>query len=104
MGMGSEGNATRPMTKEQRVVIFLAMIGHEMNDELTVMVGGIAEALAQLSPDHPARGSLLDLQAAAQRCCWKVSCMINYASRNGAPLGTGLSAAPVEKLLDQGVL
>jgi hypothetical protein len=88
------------MTRADRVVTVLAVAVHELNDELTVVVTGLAEALARLEPDHPARPFLLDIRAAAQRCCWKTSAVLNYASRNGARR----TASPLEHLLTQGVL
>ena len=89
-----------PMTQADRVVTLVAVAGHELNDELTVMITGIAEALARLEANHPARPFLLDVRAAAQRCCWKTSAMLSYASRKGARQ----TAAPLEHLLAQGVL
>jgi signal transduction histidine kinase len=91
---------TEPMTRADRAVTLLAVAGHELNDELTVVVTGISEALARLEPGHAARPFLLDIRAAAQRCCWKTSAMLSYASRKGARQ----TPAPLEDLLAQGVL
>ena len=88
------------MTKADRAVTLVAIAGHDLNEELTVVITGIAEALARLEPNHPAQPFLLDVRDAAQRCAWKTSAMLNYAARNGARP----NAAPLERLLSQGVL
>jgi hypothetical protein len=85
---------------QDRAVTLVAIAGRDLNDELTVVIAGTVEALARLEPNHPARPFLLDIHAAAQRCAGKTSVMLNYAARNGARP----NAAPLERLLSQGVL
>ncbi len=89
-----------PMTAADRIATVLAVAGRELNDEMTIIATSLTEVLGLLPPDHPARHFLADALAAAQRCCWKSSAMLNYASRRGA-LRT---AAQMEHLLAQGVL
>ena len=58
-----------------------AAAAHELNNELTVILSGVTAALASLDGAHPARADLLEIQAAAQRCVWKASALLNYAAR-----------------------
>jgi hypothetical protein len=75
----------------------MGIAGHDLNDDLTVVAVGTAEALARLEPDHPARPFLLDVAAAAQRCARKTAAMLDYASRKGVRA----SAAHLERVLSQ---
>ena len=88
-----------PLTKADRGAALMGIAGHDLNDDLTVVATGTAEALARLEPDHPARPFLLDVSAAAQRCAWKTAAMLDYAARKGVRA----SAAPLERMLGQEV-
>ena len=65
-----------------RTGIVAATAAHHLNDELTVIVNSVNESLRRLEPGHPSRAYLLDLRAAAQRCVWKASGLLNYCARN----------------------
>ena len=84
------------LLKADRASSLAAAAGHDLNDELTVILTSISESIAALEPGHPARPHLLDLRAAAQRCAWKASALLNFGARRGARA----SAATLEMLLE----
>jgi signal transduction histidine kinase len=69
-----------------RAGIVAAAAAHELNNELTVILSSVTESLHRLEPDHPARAYLLDLRAAAQRCTWKASALLNLCARYHTPV------------------
>jgi hypothetical protein len=69
-----------------------AAAAHDFNNELTVIMSGVSDVLDSLGPDHPARGMLLEIRAAAQRCVWKTYGLLSYSSR--------LQSAPVRASLE----
>lgn len=73
-----------PVTKSERALTILAVAGHDLNNELMVVSGGIVEALAKLPDDDPARTYLLEARDAAQRCCTMAQAMVVFAARHGA--------------------
>ncbi len=72
-----------------------AAAAHDWNEELTVILSSIDVLLAKGGADTPGRDILLQLRAAAQRCAWKASGLLNFTARRGvAP-----SAASLESLI-----
>jgi signal transduction histidine kinase len=68
--------------KTDRTGIVAASAAHELNNELTVILSSVTESLQSLEAGHPARAYLIDLRAAAQRCTWKASGLLNFCARN----------------------
>ena len=68
----------------ERACAVAAAAAHDVNDELTIILNVASEALASVHSSHPACRLLFDLQAAAQRCAWKTSGLLDYAARRGA--------------------
>ncbi|MGD0869098.1 MAG: hypothetical protein ABSB88_06075 [Bryobacteraceae bacterium] len=60
-----------------------AACGHDLNNELTIIFAGIAECIEMADADDPIRPFLLEMRAAAQRCAWKASGLLNFAARGG---------------------
>lgn len=81
-----------------RTLAVSAAAAHDMNNDLTVILSGLALALPLVSSDDPARPYLLEVRAAAQRCAWKASDLLNYSARNGA---RG-SKSTLERLIEEG--
>lgn len=74
-----------------------AAAAHDFNNELTVILSGVMDALQSLGPQHPVRPLLLDIEAAAQRCVWKTYGLLNFTARvNPRPVH-----ASFEYLIDQ---
>ncbi len=69
--------------KLTRAHVVAAAAAHDLNDDLTVILSSIDRSIAQIESDHPAREFLLELRAAAQRCAWKTSGLLNYSARHG---------------------
>ena len=85
------------LTRNQRASAVAAAAAHDINDEMTIIVNSAWASLELLEPGHPARLLLHDLNAAAQRCVWKTSAMLNFSTREGFyPLN-----APVEHLTQE---
>jgi hypothetical protein len=79
------------LTRSDRAGAIAAAAAHDINDEMTIILNSTWASLQMLEPGHPARLLLLDLSAAAQRCVWKASAMLNFSTRQGAyPLCTPL--------------
>lgn len=85
------------LTKAGRDCAVAAAAAHDMNDELTVILSGVAGSLATLEPGHPARSLLLEARRAVQRCAWKTSGLLNYSARRGLTR----TAAPMEALMEK---
>jgi hypothetical protein len=66
-----------------RVCAAAGAAGHDLNEELTIIVSGAAESIEWLEPDHPARPLLREVQHAAQRCVWKTSALLTLGVRRG---------------------
>jgi signal transduction histidine kinase len=74
-----------------------AAAAHDFNNELTVILSSVTGALSQLEPDHPSRALLLEIRAAAQRCVWMTSALLNFSARlNSDPV-----RASFEYLVDE---
>jgi signal transduction histidine kinase len=84
------------LTKADRLSTAAAALAQDLNNELTVILISVTSTIESLEPGHPSRDLLLELQAAAQRCAWKASDLLNYSlSQGGRPV-----AAPFEALLE----
>ena len=64
-----------------------AAAGHDLNNELTVMLTSIRLITEMLDPDHPAVPLLLDLVSAVQRCAWRASELLTFSARRGLLAG-----------------
>jgi len=84
-------------TRTDRVCAVAAAAAHDLNDELTVILTSVTDAMRSLPVGHPARLLLLDLQSAAHRCAWKASGLLNFAARRGARP----SSATMERLVEE---
>ena len=84
------------LTQADRPYAVAAAAGHELNNELTVMLTSIRLIGAMLEPGHPAVPLLADLVSSVQRCAWRASELLNFSARRG------LLAAPVsvERLME----
>ena len=71
------------LNKSQKCAAVAAAAAHELNNELTVILTGICDAISMLEPTHPARVLLVQSRAAAQRCAWHASDVLNFSSKNG---------------------
>jgi signal transduction histidine kinase len=85
------------LTNADRACAVAAAAAHDFNNELTVILSSVAGALGAVPAENPARELLLDIQAAAQRCVWKASGLLNFSARvNPHPV-----RASFEYLIDQ---
>jgi signal transduction histidine kinase len=84
------------ITQADRACAVAAAAAHDLNNELTVILSGVAGSLATLEPGHPARPLLCEARSAVQRCAWKTSSLLTFSARHGARR----SAAPMEVLID----
>ena len=71
----------KPLTNADRACAVAAAVAHDFNNELTVILNGVASALETTPAGDPARELLLDVRAAAQRCVWKASGLLNFSAR-----------------------
>jgi signal transduction histidine kinase len=85
------------LSNTNRACAVAAAAAHDFNNELTVILNSVAAALATLDAQHPARERLFDIQAAAQRCVWKASSLLNYSAR----VSPGPIRASFEFLIDE---
>jgi hypothetical protein len=69
------------LTNSDRACAVAAAAAHDFNNELTVIISGVDGALVAVPAETPARALLLDIQAAAQRCVWKASGLLNFSAR-----------------------
>jgi len=94
---GGEGYASHVerLVGADRMCAVAAAAAHDLNEELTVILTSVTATMGSLAPGHPARPLLQDLQAAAQRCAWKASGLLNFTARQGARP----SAATMERLV-----
>jgi hypothetical protein len=83
-------------SRTNRACAVAAAAAHDFNNELTVILSSVTGVLDSLGPQHPARERLLDIQAAAQRCVWKASGLLNFSARVNA----GPVRASFEYLID----
>jgi len=78
-----------------RAVAVAAAAAHDWNDELTVILSSVDSLLQTVGPEPKARHFLLELRAAARRCAWKSSGLLNFTARGGVRP----SAASLESLI-----
>ena len=72
-----------------------ATAAHELNDELTIILGSV-EFLLQRGGDPAGRALLIDVRSAAHRCAGKTRRLLEYGrARRQGPVN-----APLEKLVD----
>lgn len=83
------------VTRIDRSCAVAAAAAQDWNDELTVILSAAEDLLATAGPDDPGRHILLELRAAAQRCAWKASGLLNFTARRGVRP----SAASMESLI-----
>jgi signal transduction histidine kinase len=69
------------LSNAKRACAVAAAAAHDFNNELTVILSSAADALSSLDATDPAHRLLLDIQAAAQRCVWKASGLLNFSAR-----------------------
>ena len=84
--------------QSDRACAVAAAAGHDLNDELTIILNTAAYSLQTLEPGHPARPLLLEMQRSAQRCIWKTSGLLNYGARRTRPVNV-----PMERLILESV-
>jgi len=66
-----EPELAHQLGKEQKLEMLGALAGfiaHDLNNELTVILGNVGLALDALDPDHPLNEGLLEAQRACHRC------------------------------------
>ena len=71
------------LTKADRLSTIAAAVAQDLNNELTVILSSVTRTIETLEPEDPTRELLLELKAAAQRCAWKASNLLNCALRLG---------------------
>ncbi len=67
----------------RRALAVQAAVAHDLNNELTIILSTLQDAISDLEPNHPMRSDLIEARSSAQRCSWKVSGMLNYCNRSG---------------------
>jgi hypothetical protein len=68
------------LRKEQKLEMMGALAGfiaHDLNNELTVILGNVGLSLDSLDPDHPLYEGLQEAQKATQRCVEMTSALLN---------------------------
>src|SRR5260370_16880258 len=68
------------LRKEQKLEMMGALAGfiaHDLNNELTVILGNVGLSLDSLDPDHSLYEGLLEAQHATQRCVEMTSALLN---------------------------
>ena len=68
-----------------RAYIVASAAARELNDELTVLLSSLDRVVGQLEKEHPALETIAEMQGSLQRCAWKASELLEYASRRGVP-------------------
>ena len=75
------------LTNTDRACAVAAAAAHDFNNELTVILNSVTRALNTVEPSDSAHDLLLDARAAAQRCVWKASGLLNFSARmNSSPV------------------
>jgi len=69
------------LSNAERASAVAGAAAHDLNNELTVILSSVNDALSMLDKEHSARELLLELRAAAQRCVWKASGLLNFSRR-----------------------
>ena len=66
-----------------RALAVQAAIAHDLNNELTIILSTLQDAISDLEVNDPLRPGIIEARSSAQRCAWKVSGMLNYCNRSG---------------------
>src|SRR6266436_2572050 len=77
---GGDPDIEQPLRKEQKLEMMGALAGfiaHDLNNELTVILGNVGLSLDSLDPDHSLYEGLLEAQHATQRCVEMTSALLN---------------------------
>ena len=80
----------------RRALAVQAAVAHDLNNELTIILSALQDAVSDLEPNDPIRPLLLEARGSAQRCAWKVSGILNYCNRSGV----GTVRASAEHLMN----
>jgi hypothetical protein len=76
-----------PLGKTNLACAVAAAAAHGFNNELTIILSSVSDALDLQVQQHPAGEMLLEIQAAAQRCVWISYGLLNFSARvNSAPI------------------
>jgi hypothetical protein len=70
-------------SKAERPFVVAVAVADELNDELTIILNSVAESLATLDFNHPARELLADVKHSAERCVWRTNGLLEYGRRRG---------------------
>jgi len=70
-------------TRVDQACLLAAVLAHDFNNELTVILSSISTLIDELEPGHPAWPQALDLQHAAQRCARKTSRLLSFGMKRG---------------------
>jgi hypothetical protein len=76
--------ATKPDPGAGRAYAIIAAAARDLNDELTVILNGIAHAAAELDADDVMQARLAEAQDAAGRCARMAEMLIRFVARHGA--------------------
>ena len=79
-----ENAGVERLTRKDRAIAVAAAAAHDINEEMMIICNSTWACMQLLEPGHPARVLLYDLSAAAQRCIWKTTALLNYSTREGA--------------------
>ena len=71
------------LNRAERACAVTAAAAHDLNNELTVILSSVCEAIAELGPNHPVRSLLVQARSSAQRCAWRASGLLNFSARRG---------------------
>lgn len=72
------------LSESNRACAVAAAAAHELNNELTVILSSVTSALELIDERDEAHLLLVDLRAAAQRCVWKASGLLNFSARHNS--------------------
>lgn len=70
-----------PLSKTNLAGAVAAAAAHDFNNELTIILSSVSDALDRQGQQYPAGEMLLDIQAAAQRCVWISYGLLNFSAR-----------------------
>ena len=73
-----------PLTKADRIAAVSAAAAHDLNEELTIVLGCAEQLLSRTPAENPNRGTILIMRAAAQRCAWKAKDLLQFSASKGA--------------------
>ena len=73
----------QPVQSVTRACCIASSAAQDLNDELTIILNGVAVAFGKLEQGHPARPMLLEIQGAAQRCATRATGLLLYSWNRG---------------------